>query len=108
MKKEEILEKSRAENKKKDIYQLEIEATATQVGGAIAIVITVIIFLTEWIISGLTNFGFYIVIAAFNGGCYTYQAIKRADKKFFYYFTGITWLIVAILYSILYILDLLS
>ena len=108
MNKEEILEKSRAENKKKDIYELEIEAKALQVGGAIVVTIISILFLTELILTGLTNFGFYIVIAAFNGGFYTYQAIKKADKKFLYYFTGITWLIITIIYSIFYILDLLS
>ena len=56
MKKEEILEMSRKENKKKDLAVIEIENKAVKIAALSMIIITTIYFCLEIIVQGKINY----------------------------------------------------
>ena len=76
MTKEEILAKSRQENKDKDLYELEIDTKAEFVGAITAFSICLVLFASEIFICGKTNFGLWGMICSLNAGSYIYKGIK--------------------------------
>ena len=56
MKKEEILEMSRKENKKKDLAVIEIENKAVKIAALSMIILTTIYFCLEIIVQGKINY----------------------------------------------------
>lgn len=89
MEKEEILNMSKEENKKKDYYELELDTKATKLGAILMLFLTLIFFALEIFITGKTNYGLYGLIAIFNAGTYSYKAIKTKTKLSI--FTAILW-----------------
>lgn len=91
MKKEEILEASKKENKKKDVYEIEIDSRAGQYA-AISMLLLAFIFFTYEIASGKgSNPAFYSLITLFNTVVYGYKAIKLSNHRKLNAFTSITW-----------------
>lgn len=91
MKKEEILEKSKKENKNRDIYATQVEAKAANIAG-ITMVILVAIYFTYEIFSGKgTNYALYSLIAIYDAVLYGYKAIKIKEHRGLNMFTAVIW-----------------
>lgn len=60
MNKEEILKKSRAENKNKDEYEQEIMKLACRISVIVMSVLATIFFLVQMFVGGGTNWGLYV------------------------------------------------
>ena len=102
MKKEEILEKSKKENKNKDIYALEVETKAANIAG-LAMLILAAIYFTYEILSGKgTNYALYSLIAIYDAIMYGYRAIKIKEYRKLNIFTSIIWSLLTILLVVEY------
>ena len=95
MKKEEILELSRKENKNKDLAEIQIENKAIKYGTLSILILTTIYFIMEIVIQGNTNYGWYSIIALYCGVAFGYKAIKT--KKKLSIFNAIIWLLCSII-----------
>lgn len=81
MNKDEILEKSRRENSKKDPYEMEINLKAFQIGISFSFVLGFILFLVQLILGEGMNYSFWSIIMAVNAGASIYKGIKLSDRK---------------------------
>ena len=95
MKKEEILEKSRKENNKKDLAVIEIENKGVKISALSIIVLATVYYCLEIFIKGETNYAYYSIVALYCAIFYGYKALKI--KKGFYIFCSIIWFIVTVL-----------
>ncbi|MCR5390436.1 MAG: DUF6442 family protein [Lachnospiraceae bacterium] len=91
MKKEEVLEASKRENKKKDIYELEVERKGANYAG-ITMVLLAFVYFSYEIFSGKgTNPALYSIIAVYNTVLYGYKAVKIEKGRKLSIFTSVTW-----------------
>ena len=102
MKKEEILEASKKQNKKKDEYELEIDRRGTRAGGLFAIILATIYYCYEIISGKGSNPALYSIITSFCAGTYLYVGLKLDKNKKTNLFAGIIWLILTIMLVISY------
>lgn len=65
MDKEEILRRSRAENKDQDLYAKEVQREGNSLAAGAAIILAAIFFILEEILGYGFNFSYYAIIAAF-------------------------------------------
>lgn len=80
MNKEEILEKSRSENKDQDLYEKEVMKDASQAGVLTAGVLATIFFIIQIFAGGGMNYGLYSIVFAINSATFIYKAIKLKRK----------------------------
>lgn len=106
MKKEEILEKSRKENKDKDYAAIEVENKATKIAALAIVILASIYYISGIVITGNDNKGWYSIIAIFCAILYGYKGIKLHKK--FDIVVGIIWLIVSILLIVSYMHSLIT
>lgn len=91
MKKEEILEVSKKENKNKDIYAIQIESRGANYAG-ISMVLLAFVFFTYEIVSGKgSNPAFYSIITIYNAILFGYKAIKIKERRKLNTFTSVIW-----------------
>ena len=102
MKKEEILEASKRENKKKDIYEIEIEAKGCNIACMCMLVLACFYFIYEIVTGKGQNPAFYSIIALYNAILYSYKAIKIEKRRKFHAFTGIVWTILTVTLVVTY------
>lgn len=102
MKKEEILEKSRQENKNKDVYGLEVEAKGARIAGAASMILTTIYYLYELISGKGENPALYSIITAYLTVTYAYKAAKIEENRKLNVSTSIIWGLVSILFILNY------
>jgi len=97
MKKEEILKKSREENKNKDMYEIQVESKGATYA-AISMLILATIYYCFEIFSGKgTNPGFYSLIALYCSVVYGWKAIKLEKRRALHIFTSAIWGVMTIL-----------
>ena len=101
MKKEEILEASRSENKKKDLANIENENRAVKYAAFAVVILATLYFCIEIFVKGKTNYGWYSIIALYNGVFYGYKSIK--DKKKIHILNTVLWTILAIGFIAMYL-----
>ena len=91
MKKEEILEASKKENKKKDIYEMEVEKKGA-VYAALAMLILAAVYFCYEIFSGKgTNPALYSILAIYCSVVYGYKGIKIEKARTLNIFTSLIW-----------------
>ncbi len=91
MKKEEILEASKRENKRKDIYELEVERKGA-VAAAISMVILAGIYYCYEIISAKgSNPALYSLITIYCAIVYGFKAVKVEKNRKLNIFISIIW-----------------
>ena len=91
MKKEEILEASRKENKNRDIYEKEVENKAGT-NALVAMIVLTFIYFTYEIMSGKgTNYALYSLLTLYNTVFYGGKAIKLETRRKLNAFTAIIW-----------------
>ena len=102
MKKEEILEKSRKDNKKKDIYEIEVESKASTYA-SIAMLLLACTYYGYEIFSGKgTNPAFYSIISIYCAIFYGYKSIKSEKYRKLNVFTSFIWGLLTILLVLSY------
>ena len=102
MKKEEILEMSRKENKKKDYAKLEVANKGASLA-AISMIILAFIYYSYEILSGKgTNFALYSLITLYNTIIFGYMAINYQGRRKLNTFTSIVWGILTVMLMLQY------
>ena len=91
MKKEEILEASKKENKNKDIYAAEVEAKSSQIAGISMLILASVYFCFEILTGKGQNPAFYSLIAIYESVLYGYKAIKIKEKRKLSITTSVIW-----------------
>lgn len=79
--KDEILSKSRKENKDKDLYKIEVEIQAGNIGSITAILLGTILFVTQILIGDGFDFGLYAVIFSVSAAGFIFKAIRMKRKR---------------------------
>lgn len=79
MDKEEILAKSRAENKNKDIYEQEIIKQAGEVSFAASALLAVVFLMAQIMVGGGPNFGMWAIV--FSGWTATFWVKWRKLRR---------------------------
>lgn len=102
MKKEEILEKSRKENKQKDLAELQVELKANQLAAGVMLILAFIFFSFEIFTGKGINPAFYSLITIFNTTTFGYRAIKLEKYKKLNTFTSIIWGLLTIILILSY------
>lgn len=81
MNKEEILARSRQENKEKDLYELSIEKRAGRVGVVVMYAVVLILTIISVIQTGKLNFMLWIVALSVDTAMDIYKAVKLKTAK---------------------------
>lgn len=76
MTKEEILAKSRNENKGKDIESLEVAAKAGNITVIVSVVFALGMFITQAAVNGTVNWPLWAMLNVMNLSMQAYQAVK--------------------------------
>lgn len=91
MKKEDVLEMSRSENKKRDMYEIEVETRACKIAVLCMLVLITVYYCYEIFIGKGQNYTLYSLISLYCAVVYGYKAIKLEKRKGLYIFCSITW-----------------
>ena len=105
MKKEEILELSRKENKNKDLAYIEVENKAYNLAANALFVLTAIYFVLEIALKDEINYGLYSLIALFSTTVYGVKA--KYSKNKICIIASIVWGLCTIVFAYYYISSLL-
>lgn len=90
MNKEEILRASRNENQNKDLYELEINSKAQQIGGLVALFVTLVLMVIERVLlDNAINYGYFLIVESAAMGLFIYKAVKHKRKSDI--FTALLW-----------------
>ena len=79
--KDEILAKSRKENKDKDLFKIEVQTNAGNVGSIAAIILATFFFLIQSLIGDGWDFGLYAVIFSISAATFIVRAIRMKRKS---------------------------
>ena len=91
MKKEEILEASKRENKKKDIYELEVERKGAVVAAISMVILACIYYCYEIISAKGSNPALYSLITIYCSIVYGFKAAKIENNRKLNIFTAVIW-----------------
>lgn len=80
MEKDQILEKSRKENKNRDIYEKEILKEGRNIGAATAGILATIFFVIQILTGGGINYGLYAVVFSIPAAAFTVKAFRMKKK----------------------------
>lgn len=106
MNKEEILAKSRMENRNKDIYEKEILKLGGNAGAIAAIILATIFFIVQIVVGEGMNYGLYAIVFSVLGASFTVKAIKLKRKHEIA--VAIVYIILTLLLSIAHIYNLIT
>lgn len=101
MNKEEILAKSRQENKEQDLFLLQINEKSWSIGSTCAWIYCIILFALSGFLTGALNYGFFSIIMVMKAGSYIYRAIKTKSKVLLCY--GMIYILLTLFATVLWI-----
>ena len=81
MKKEDILEMSRQENKNKDLVEEHVIEKSSEIASAVVIVIGCILYAAEIMIQGNTNYGLVAICTSYTAIVYMMKGVKMKNKR---------------------------
>ena len=102
MKKEEILEMSRKENKNKDIHEIEVETKGCKIAAIAMILLTTVYYCYEIFTAKGQNITLYSLITIYCSVIYGYKAIKIEKRRMFNICCSVIWTILTILLVLQY------
>ena len=105
MKKEEILELSRKENKNKDLAYMEVDNKAYKFAAMAMFILTAVYFVLEIALKDTINYGWYSLIALFSLVVNGIRAGYSKNKVCI--FAAIIWAVCTIIFTYQYISSLL-
>lgn len=80
MEKEEILEKSRKENKNRDIFEKEVLKEGGKIGGIAAGILATLFFILQIAAGGGINYGLYAVVFSIPSAAFTVKAVRMRRR----------------------------
>lgn len=80
MNREEILEKSRKENKNKDIYEKEVILKGSNAGAITGAILATIFFMIQIFLGEGINYALYSIVFAMNGATFVVKSIHLKRK----------------------------
>lgn len=81
MNKEEILEKSRIENKNLDLFEREVSQKAGNLAAIIAAILATVFYVIQFFVGLGQNYGLYAVVFSIPATGYLVKAIRMKNKK---------------------------
>ena len=96
MKKEEILEASKKDNKKRDEYEIKVDNRGTTYAALAMLLLTSVYFIYEIVTGQGQNYSLYSILAIFNAFLYGYKAIHIEKNRKLNIFTSLIWGILTI------------
>lgn len=102
MKKEEILKANREDNKKKDVYEMEVDVKACKYAAMGMFVLAFILLVYEMAIDKGINPAFYSFLTIFNAIAYGYIAYKLEKNRKLNTALSIVWFISTIVLLLCY------
>ena len=96
MKKEEILEMSRKENKNKDIYEIDVENKGSKIAGILMLILSTTYYCYGIFKGDGQNYSFYSLISIYCTALYGYKAIKLEKRRILHITCSILWGIVTL------------
>lgn len=102
MKKEEILKANKEENKKKDVYEMEVDAKACRMASIAMFCLAFILLVYEMALDKGINPAFYSFLSIFNAVAYGYKAYKLEKDRKLNLFISISWGIMTIALLLVY------
>ena len=106
MNKEEILEKSRMENKNQDIFEKEVMKEGGNIGAIVAMILATIFFVIQIFVGGGMNYGLYAVVFSIFASGFVVKAIRLKRKHEI--FVAFMYVIAVLLFSVAHIYQLIS
>lgn len=106
MNKEEILEKSRKENKNQDIYEKEVIDQGNKYACIAAAVLATIFFVVQIFVGSGMNYGLYAVVFSMPMGGFWYKFFKLHRRHEL--FVSIAYSVVVVLFSIAHIYNMIT
>lgn len=102
MKKEEILKANKEDNKKKDVYEMEVDAKACRLASMVMFCLALVLLVYEMSIDKGINPAFYSFLSIFNAVAYGYKAYNLEKDRKLNLFISISWGIVTIALLLVY------
>lgn len=81
MTKDEILEKSRAENRNKDLVDLEVKNKGQRLGGIMGVLVAALLLSIEQLLNLGINYGYFLIILSADLAIFIYRSIKLRQKS---------------------------
>lgn len=106
MNREEILKKSKMENKSRDLYEMEVLKDGSNVGAAAAAILATVFFAVQVFVGGGLNYGLYAVIFVIQAATFSVKAVKL-KRRHETVIALLIWMAV-IIFSVLHICQLVS
>lgn len=106
MNKEEILAKSREENKNRDLYITQVNNTANSLGGIVTLFLATFFFIIQAVVGKGFNFGLYAIVFSFGAVNFLVKANSLREKK--YTILAIVYGAITLILTVVYVLSLLS
>lgn len=106
MNKDEILEKSRKENKNQDIYENEVIIKGNQYACLASAVLATVFFVIQIFTGGGINYGLYAVVFSMPMGSFWFKFVKLRRKHEL--LVSIIYTIAVLAFSAAYIYELIS
>lgn len=95
MNKEEILAKSREENKDVDLVEIEVNKKSEGFASLVSAIVCFALYAAELIICGEKNYSLWSILTAAFAANYLYKGIKLKDKSKLIF--GVLWTITSVL-----------
>lgn len=102
MKKEEVLEMSRKENKNKDMYEIEVENKGVKIAAILMLILATVYYCYEIFSGKGENYSFYSIIAIYCFSLYSYKAFKLEKRRILHVVCSFLWGIVTIVSIVAY------
>ena len=102
MKKEEILEASKKENKKKDVFEIEVERRGAVIAAVAMLILAAIYYAYEIISGNGSNPALYSIVTLYTTIIYGYKAIKIEKNRKLNAITSIIWFILTVMLMLSY------
>ncbi|MCM3749756.1 DUF6442 family protein [Paenibacillus pasadenensis] len=78
--KDDILSKSRKENKDKDLYKIEVQTKAGNIGSITAIFLATLFFVIQSLTGQGFDFGLYAIIFSVSAAGYIFKAVRMKQR----------------------------
>lgn len=81
MEKDEILSKSREENRNRDLYEIEVHISAGSLSAMVALILATVFFVTQSIMGGGFNYGLYALVISFGAVQFIVRSARLRRKR---------------------------
>lgn len=103
---EEILAKSRDENKDKDLFEREVQVRAGNIGACVATLLATLFFVVQILVGAGMNYGLYAILFSVPATRYIVKSINMRCKRDIAY--AIIWTVAALIFSLAHIYGLIT